>query len=124
MKTHWLKFLCLVGVLLAFEGCFREGTAELTIVNESSETVVVLRVTVDENMQMVRDLKHGEQTKMRFLVKRPSDYHIDVEFSSGRTIWKDVGYLVRETSILDKIIIHETGIEFNSVLVETSDPDI
>ncbi len=115
MKVSLLKFLCLVSVLLAIVGCSKKGVAELTIVNQSDETVVLLQVTVDENIQTVRDLKHGEQAKMRFLIKRPSDYHIDIEFNTGRTMWKDVGYLMRRASISDKVIIHETGIEFRRV---------
>ena len=119
MKVNLLKFLCLVGILLVVVGCSKKGVAELTIVNQSDETVVLLQVTVNENIQTVRDLKHGEQAKMRFLIKRPSDYHIDIEFSSGRTMWKDVGYLVSMASISDEVIINETGIEFKRKSVET-----
>lgn len=100
-------------------GCSKDGVATLAIVNQSNETIVLLQVTVNENIQTVKDLQHGEETEMQFLVKRDADYHIDVEFLSGRKINKEVGYLTRRTRISDMVIIKETDIEFETISVET-----
>lgn len=119
MKLNLLKFLCLVGMLIMLVGCSEDGLAILTIVNQSEETIVLLQVAVNEDIQTVNDLKHGEEAELRFLVKRDADYHIDIEFLSGRTIKDEVGYLTRRTNISDMVIINETDITFETISVET-----
>ena len=118
MKTSVLKYLCLMGVLLVVVGCTDEGEATLTIVNQSNETVVLLQVTVNENMQTVKDLEHGEEAEMHFLVKRDTDYHVDVEFVSGRKINKEVGYLSYGFNAEDVVRINQSDIEFTRIFVE------
>ena len=122
MKVSLLNLVCLFGALLAVVGCSEEGVAELTIVNQSNETVVLLQITVNEITQTVRDLKHSGQAKLYFQVNRTSDYHVNVEFSSGRKVLNEVGYLTRGTRISDVIVIKETDIEFKTIFVETTDP--
>lgn len=115
MKLKLLKFFCLVGVLLIVVGCSEDGVATLAIVNQSNETIVLLQVTVNENIQTVKDLEHGEEAEMQFLVKRDTDYHIDVEFLSGRKTKKEVGYLSYGFDAEDSVTITKSDIVFSRV---------
>ncbi len=114
MRVNVLKYLCLAGVLLVVVSCSEDGIATLTIVNQSEDTVVLVRVTVNENIQTVKDLQHGEEAEMQFLVKRDADYHIEIEFLTGRKIKKEVGYLTYGLNTDDIITITRTGIEFDN----------
>lgn len=116
MKVNLLKSLCLLSALVVV-GCSTEGRATLTVVNQSGKTVALLHVKVHENIQTVKDLEHGEEVEMQFPVKFDAHYHIYVEFTSGRTMRKDVGYLASMASISDKVIINQTDIEFERVSV-------
>lgn len=89
-----------------------DGRATVTIINQSEETAVLLQVQVHENIQTVKNLKHGEEAEMQFLVKFDTSYHVDVELISGRKIKKDVGYLAYGLNVTDIITIAKTDIVF------------
>ena len=76
----------------------------------------MLHVTVHEDIQTVRNLKHGEETEMHFLVKRDTDYQVYVEFLSGRKISKEVGYLTSGLNPNDIITVTQTDVEFEAGL--------
>ena len=91
----------------------------MTVVNQSNEAVVLLQVTVNEDIQTVKDLKHSEEVEMYFLVKRDSDYHVDVEFLSGGKINKEVGYLSYGFNAEDIVTITKSDIVFSRISAET-----
>lgn len=125
MKMNILKYFLILflPIALLYVCAFPylgDGMATVKIINQSEEIVAMLQVTVHEDIKTVEDLKPGEEVEMQFLVKRDTHYHIDIEFISGRKIWKDVGYLTSMTRISDKVIINKADIELERISVENS----
>ena len=101
-----------------FASCSKDGTATLTIVNQSNETVVLVRVAVNENVQTVNDLEHGEEVEMQFSVRRDAGYNLDVEFESGRKMIKKIGYISYGFDVTDMINITKQDIKFERLSVD------
>lgn len=124
MRKWLLRFFLLVciPIILLLYVCalpyLGDGLAILTIVNQSEETVVLLQVKIYEEIQTVKDLEHGEEAEMQFIVKRDTDYHVNVEFLSGRKIIKEMGYLTSGFDTRDKITIYKSDIEYTTRTVE------
>ena len=118
MRVNILKFFCLMGVLLSTVGCSEDGMATLTIVNQSNETIVLLQVTVNENIQTVKDLEHGEEAEMRFLVNHDTGYHLDIHFLSGRKMIQKIGYISYGFNVIDIITITKMDVEFERASIE------
>lgn len=118
MKVNLLKFLCLVGVILVFVGCSKDGIATLIIVNQSNETIVLVQVVVNENIETVKHLEHGKEVEIQFSVKRDGGYDLDVEFQSGRKVTKKLGYVSYGFDAIDMITITKQDVKFERLSID------
>ena len=118
MKVNLSKFLCLVGAILVFASCSKDGIATLAIVNQSNETIALVQVTVNENIQTIKGLEQGEEAEIQFFVRRDAGYNLNVEFQSGTKMIKKLGYVSYGFDVTDMITITKKDVKFERLSVD------
>jgi hypothetical protein len=81
------------------------GSAEVKVINCANEAVTGGTVTVDWRASDIGSLEVGQTKYFSFPVVRESHYSISVQFRSGKSLYKEVGYLTWGAHCIDEIAI-------------------
>jgi hypothetical protein len=86
------------------------GTADIQIINRANEPVAGGGITVAGQASPIGTLEIGQAKRLSFAVPRASSYLVSVQFNSGKTVRKEVGYLTWGACSMDEIAIEDDGI--------------
>ncbi len=95
--------------------------SSLTITNASDYKIRLLKVLFCNNEIKVNNLLQGNSTTLYHYVKHDSHYTLSVNFSSGKVLVTNIGYLTTQVVFDNSAIVMNSKIVFtnNNVFVNT-----
>jgi hypothetical protein len=113
MKNCGVTFLFIL--LLFCMSCTQAGRVEFTLVNKSNEEIAKATIELSDQKFIVEGLKPEESKMFYAKAIHDSHYTIHIEFISGKTLTKEVGYVTRGVEFKDLLLVKD-----DDVILETN----
>ena len=116
--NYYLSMLLVVGCLAgANTACSKTNNSEVTLVNGTSENIEKCSIELTGAIVVINNLRAGEKVSAAFVVRSDAHYKVSVQFSGGRKLEKDVGYVTPGFDYKDTILIHS-----NEIVLSNTEP--
>jgi hypothetical protein len=110
---HFLNWLGVAIVIFICTSCAsHEGNFLLT--NSGKELITRASVTICNQTNDFHDIPSGKRVAGTYKVTSDSHFVVEVEFSSGRKLRKEDGYVTNGIDFRHEIIVTESGIQVAS----------
>ena len=104
--NYYLSMFLAIGCLAgAGTSCTRTNISDVTIVNDTPESIEKCSIKVIDTTVVFNNLKAGDKASATFVVSTDSHYTVTVTFAGGRKLEKDVGYVTVGYDYTDRILI-------------------
>jgi hypothetical protein len=107
------RILGWLGVALAISACTSHD-GSFTLLNKGKEPINRASVIVCNQTNEFRDIPSGKSIAGAYRVTSDSHFVIEVEFSSGRKLRKEDGYVTNGMGFRHEIIVTESAIQVTS----------
>lgn len=116
--NYYLSMLLIVGCLAGSNtACSKTNNSEVTLVNSTPENIEKCSIELTGATVVINNLKAGDKASATFVVRSDAHYKVSVQFSSGRKLENDVGYVTPGFDYKDTILIHS-----NEIVLSNTEP--
>lgn len=112
--VNYLSMLLIIGYFAGMSiACSKINNSEVILVNSSSENIEKISIELSGTTAILNNLKAGDKASITFVVRSDAHYKVTVQFSGGRKLEKDVGYVTPGFDYRDTILIYSNEIELS-----------
>lgn len=90
-----------------------------SLVNKTDEPIARASVTICGQTIQLRDIQPNSNAVGSYEVKFDSHYTIQVEFQSGKTLQKEMGYVTNGADFQHEIVVADSDIEITDTKVSS-----
>src|SRR5690242_16371081 len=101
----------LVLALALLTGACASSRGKVTVINQSTEPITALSLTVCEQKLELPNLAPGSNSTWDYKVRNDCDYVMSVRFASGRQLNRQLGYVTSGFKYVDELIVTGADIE-------------
>lgn len=109
-RSHILGIICFILVSSYFVPVVLSNDGEVQIINSASEPVRSGELEVCNQRFKLGAIERGKSRTINYKVRSDSHYKLMVEFNSGRTLVKELGYVTNGRDFKDILTISDDNV--------------